>query len=531
MDDFVRPGTTWRVRIGMHDGTMTDRTRIILIFTTVAAVCAGAGYYFFKVHQPSSRLADAREEIASWEVRWIAARDCLLGKTPMSSKVSEALAIRELAPDPWERKTCTSMISKLSRGDATDTRVTAVEAAWPVLDKAASKVAMSFLSHVDPDGDGLRPKPDPLPVALDELEAAHAALRRAAELPPIAAPTGTAPLAPVPLVAIEAAGKRVLGLVEPYMTSRSGLLAFGTIDGAEIQLQLVAGKPAMVTKVGAGMQRAIPDTSWGARAIPDGIEVGAIDEAGTLTAPTMLAVPGSTQVIAVVGTLADGVVVYGGGTQLFVARGKAGVFTPGKSILVRSMAFATDAATGDTAIAWTGMDDKTSWLRLSPSTLDAQPDELGAPGYVRALCLAKDTAFVETMDRGSGALFSAGLTTDSIGDGDAEHHTLIGCTDTGALGRRRLAGVTFLACAGSEDCKPVEPGTQRDNPPMAVVPGGAVAVEARGGVLAMRTRAGSTFHAVPNGFVPLSVITDGATVDVLGWSADGLVIARLPART
>ncbi|MBA3821078.1 MAG: hypothetical protein H0X17_19490, partial [Deltaproteobacteria bacterium] len=281
---------------------MTHRTRIVLIFVTVAIIVGGGGFWFFKIHTPNQKRAVAREQIAAWDERWLAARTCLLGATPGSSKVSEALAIRELSPDPWERKLCTTHVSLLTRGDAEDTGLPAVEEAWRGLDKAASKLAMSFVSHVDPGGDAMRKRPDPLPVALDELEAAYVALRQTADLAPLPAPVGTAPLAAATVIPVELAGKRVLSLPEPLVTSRAGLLAYGTVEGQEIQLQLVAGKPPVVSAVGAGMQRAIPDGSWGARALPDVIEIGTSDAAGTLQASTKLALPGATQVISVLGT-------------------------------------------------------------------------------------------------------------------------------------------------------------------------------------------------------------------------------------
>src|SRR5687767_10795839 len=111
------------------------KTKVILMFAAVVVLSIGGIVYFKMVHEPNQRIADAQEEIRAWDGRWIAARDCLLGTTPGSSKVSEALAIRELSNDPWERKTCTQLISQLTRGEAADTRVPAVEEAWRVLDK------------------------------------------------------------------------------------------------------------------------------------------------------------------------------------------------------------------------------------------------------------------------------------------------------------------------------------------------------------------------------------------------------------
>ena len=108
----------------------SERGRIVGIFAAVALVAGGAGFYFFKVYQPQEQRAAAKDEVVAWEQRWKAARDCLLGPAPGSSKTSEALAIRELSPDPWNRGSCTPLISKLSRGDAPDTGLAPVERAW-----------------------------------------------------------------------------------------------------------------------------------------------------------------------------------------------------------------------------------------------------------------------------------------------------------------------------------------------------------------------------------------------------------------
>jgi len=540
MDEFLRRARAGPVRNDVHDtrvsvyrAGMTDRTRIILIFAAVGLLCAGGAIYFFAVHQPASRLADAHAEIAAWDARWLEARTCLLGPRPASSKVSEALAVRELSPDPWERKTCTKPVSQLSRGVATDTRVAEVEAAWPEIDRAASRLAASFISHVDPagqaaPGDAMRRQPDPLPVALDELEAAYAKLRAAAKLPPAPPPQGTAPLPLAAIVPIELDGARVLTL-QDALPSRTGMLGFGTIEGSEIQLQLVAGKAPLVRRVGAGMQRAVPDDTWGARAVPDGVEIGAIDATGTMLSPTKLPLPGVPQVIAVIGTPANGVVVYGVGTQLVVARGRDGTFKPGKPFDVRSMAFATDAETGETVIAWTTTQEHNVWLHLASENLDAElDDDIGPTGYVRGLCLARAAAYLQTVDEGETAIFDVKLTDEAVGDGDADGYELASCADDGAIVRRRGAPSEYKYCVPGKDCVPFSIPAPRAVPTVAL-PDGFAWFRARGGVLAVRRPLGLAYYAVPNGFVPVAAMTNGGTLDLVGWTTDGLVIARLPA--
>jgi hypothetical protein len=514
----------------MHADTMgsNDRTKVILMFVAVAVAAVGGIYYYFKIHAPKVRIADAQAEIIAWDVRWLEMRSCLLGTSPGSSKVSEALAIRELSPDPWERKTCTQLVSQLSRGEATDTRVPAVEEAWRVLDKAAGRVAVSFISHVDPGGDAMRKKADPLPVALDELEAAYGALRAAAGLGPVKAPMDTKPLPAAAILPVQLDGKRILSVQEPYVTSRAGMLAFGTVDGTEVQFQFSAGKPPAISAVGAGMQRAIPDSSWGARAIPDAIEVGQLDAKGAMAAPSKLELPGPTQVLAVVGTWADGAVVYGAGNQLVVARCKAGACTPDKPTTVRGMTFATDAATGDTTLVWTDDKSKMWALHLDPSAaLATNLVELGVDGFPKLMCLTAEAAWLQyTLEAN---VFTIEMKPGSLIDAPDDEHALMGCSPGGAVLFKDFGDASYRRCAAGR-CEAATPKAQRHRVPVAVTPAGLVGVEARGAVLAVRKGGPSDFYAVPNGLVPLVAMTDGNTLDVLAWTADGLVIARASAR-
>jgi hypothetical protein len=516
----------------MHaDMGSNDRTKLFIILGVITALAAGGIFWFLKIHQPKQRIADAQAQIQTWDGRYTALRECLFGTTPGSSKLSEALAIRELSPDPWERKTCTPLVSQLTRGEMEDTRVPAVEEAWRGIDKAAGKVAVSFASHVDPGGDGMRKKPDPLPIALDELEAAYAALRKAAEMGPAPPPANMKDAKPLPgaqLAPITLDGKRILSMQEPYITSRTGLLAFGTVEGAEVQLQLAASKPPVVTAVGAGMQRAIPDGTWGARAVPDMIEVGQLDAKGTLNAPAQLKLAGPTQVITVLGSWADGVVVYGAGNQLVVARCKSGACTPEKPLTVRAMAFATDATSGDTTIVYADDKDSKMWaLSLAPAALEIKPEPLDVAGFPKLMCLAEKSAWMQyTFEGQTMTMEIAPGTHRDIPD---DEHALMGCSPGGAV-MYRSYDPSYRRCSTDKGCEAAMPKAQREKVPVAVVPYGVVGIETRGAVLAVRKGGPTDFYAVPNGFVPLVAMTDGNTVDVVGWDADGLAIARVSAR-
>src|SRR6185295_19382867 len=126
-------------------------------------VVLGGSFYFFKIYRPKQVKHDAQAEIVAWETRWKAVLDCVLGPTPASSKTSEALAIREMAPDLWNGGHCTPLIGKLVRGEAPDTGLADVEAAWEALDHAATKAATAFATHV---GSSTTLLQDPLPAAL-----------------------------------------------------------------------------------------------------------------------------------------------------------------------------------------------------------------------------------------------------------------------------------------------------------------------------------------------------------------------------
>jgi hypothetical protein len=503
-----------------------DRTKVILIFAAVGIALAGGIFYFFKIHQPKSRMADAQAEIVAWDTRWTELRSCLLGPQPGSAKLAEALSIRELSPDPWERKTCTQLVSQLSRGEAEDTRVPAVEEAWRVMDKAAGNVAISFVSHVDPGGDAMRKKPDPLPVALDELEAAYASLRKAAELGPVKSPMDGKPLPAAAIIPVKFGDKRITAIQEPYITSRAGMLAFGTVEGAEVQFQFQATKPPVITAVGAGTQRAIPDATWGARALPDAVEVGQLDDKGALTAPAKLDLPGATQVLAVVGAWADGVVVYGAGNQLVIARCKAGTCTPEKPTLVRSMAFATDATTGTTTMVIAG-DDHMQLLQLEPSALDIKLVDLGTGGFPKLVCLTNDSAWLQyTLEAAVKTMEIKGAIGTDIPD---DEHGLMGCSPNGAVLYKDFGEPSYRRCIGGQ-CEVATPKAQKHRIPLVLTPNGIAGVEARGAVLAVRKGGPTDFYAVPNGLVPIAAMTDGSIVDVVAWTADGLVIARVSAR-
>lgn len=507
---------------------MSEKAKIALVFGAVAAVVGGGAFYFFKIHQPAQRLADARSEIATWEEeRWTRARACLLGEKPASAKISESLAIRELSPDPWERGSCTKLISQLNRGEGTNTGIPRIEQAWVDLDKAAGKVAMSFIKHVDPEGEPAagKHKVDPMPDALDALQAAHAALREAAELPPPAVPETAAPLAEATMITIKHDDQPVVMLSQQRVTSRAGLLSFATGASGELQIQFVTGREPTLAPVEAGTLRAVPDHNWGARGVPDAIEIGAIDAGGEPVEPTRLPLPGAVEVIAAVGTMADGVVVFGAGDKLVIARGKNGTFTAGKPIDISRVAFATDAASGHTLIVWADAKQGLHALTLAPGQLDATPEDLRRTGTPTKLCLDRDSAWLQfTHELGTTLVdYQPG----QVREVDAGDHWLTSCTVDGAWLQESTYGspISYRHCM--QDCNPFTLPTARA--PVVVLSHGWASFHARGGVLQAKRTTRSDYYAVPNGFRPLVALTDGKHIDVVGYTSETLAIARVPA--
>jgi hypothetical protein len=280
--------------------------RPILVVAVVAVIAAGGGYYYFGVFRPNQVKAAARDEVSAWEKRWSTARGCLLGAAPRSAKTSEALAIHELEPDPWDRGACTGLMAKLTRGDAPDSGIRAVEIAWRELDHAASKAAAAFAEHVTAG----TPRPDdPLPAALDALDAARASLRAIVGLP-VETQAGPPLLAAAQLVPF---GSDSLGDLEAAVVpDASGFTTVATVAGHLVQVSVPAGGSPRVVRAPVN-GRVATDGTWGAAVDATGqLVAGAIDATGTITPAATLKLPPAfaavPQVTFASGTLADGLI-------------------------------------------------------------------------------------------------------------------------------------------------------------------------------------------------------------------------------
>lgn len=548
---------------------MSDRARVVLVLLIVAAVAGGAIYYFFGIYRPSQDLKNARDEIAGWEKRFQEARECLLGKTPGSAKTSEALAIREMSRDPWERSRCTPLISKLTRGEGDDTGIPAIETAWNDLDKTALKAASAFARHVS---ESTTLEHDPLPEALDALDAARNKLRAAAALKETQA--AGKELTPAQALPIADGGDKLTSLTVAAIPSAHGLILFGQRgDHADVQVVLAAGAAPKVMRVGQGSVRSVPDMTWGAivRSLPDRasgstpapmeVVAGGLDPDLTIHAVFSLPLPDPT-IAAIGGTLASGVLVVGNTTDLVIARAKDGAFTADPALKIETAEAAVDVD-GRTAVVWSTK-DKTQGQILVPGGTDEPVVEVPSLG---TLCLTKDRVWGENDNTaisfgGGRPVFRKRLgetrrdprdqvpTTAPRPDIETAPEVrayldsppapreliLQGCTADAAVFHERLHPDSLTIC--TDDCRAVTVPTGAPQFATTTVVGGKlVAIASYNGVLGVwREGAAPTFYSLPENARPVlahewpaMALTDGKVIDVLARGETSFVVIRIPA--
>ena len=523
----------------------SERSRVVLIFAAVAAVAAGGGFYFFKVYQPAQTKKDAQAEVTRWEARFTAVRDCLLGEKPGSQKTSEALAIREMNPDPWNRGACTPLIGKLSRGDEPDTGIKDVETAWAELDKAASKAASAFATHIL---SSTTLKEDPLPAALDELDAARVALRKAAGMP--ALEQAGKPLRAATIVPVDDGDATLKEIEVQTKPSAHGLIVFGkSRKDRDVEIALHTGGAPKVAPA-TGVLRSVPDMSWGAVAAPDRVQVGSIDDKGVMQAPSDQKVA-NAQIDAIIGTADNGVVVYNTDKQLVIGRRTKAV--DGASTVAWEAPVATTGmqtaidVDGRAAIVW--RDDKQSHGQIVTPLVpappkkgpegQAMPPQVPAPepaidlgnNPTGATCLTNDRAWVST---GTGVLaFGGGKPVEMRAN---PFFVLMGCTNDAAVLRSLDPHKPFLIC--TDDCRTVNvPSGAPELATATAVGGKLVAIASHGGVLGVWHEGGGVeFFGLPEVAEPVMAqewpamaMTDGKVIDVLARGAKGFVVIRIPA--
>jgi len=505
---------------------MSERGRVVLIFAAVLLLAGGAGFYFFKIYRPAKDLENARAEIAGWELRWQAARDCLLGKSPGSAKTSEALAIHEMAPDPWDRGKCTPLISKLTRGESVDSGVPAIETAWEALDKAAQDAAKAFAQHV---GSSTTLVADPLPSALDALDTARSNLRTAATLPAAERAGGRLPTAQI--VQLLDGTDPVTSLEIDAIPSSRGMVLFGKTANRLIQLMLTTGGSPQVARIGPTALRGVPDTSWGAVAAEGEVQAGPFDGEGAPSTWASLKLADRSTVAAVIGSRTLGTIVYGTPTQLYVAHAKDGAVTADPAIDI-AWAMASTDVDGRAVVLWQSSKDKKYQARIIKPGDDGAIAELpealsGQP------CLTKDRAWVQS----NREVFSFGggqplFRKEASGD----FTKLQGCSADAALFRDVAVPKMLYICA--DDCRKVQvPPGAPETAATTVVRGKLVAIAAHNGVLGVWREGGQpTFYSMPEAAQPVlaqeltaMAMTDGKVIDIIARGAKTFVVIRIPA--
>lgn len=504
---------------------MSEKGRVGLIFGAVAVVLGGGLFYFFKIYQPKQQQRAAQTEVLAWEGRWNAARECLLGQQPASSSSRESLAVREMQPDPWERKTCTQLIGKLSRGVAEDTGLMKVEHAWMTIDRAAGKFANAFAMHADPFGDTTikAEKESALGAAFEALDLAHAELRASAGMDPPA----VAHLPPLPaaeIIPVHDGSERVTTLAATMLPSAGGVYAHGGTKSGPVLIVAAPGQAPRVAKGGA--LRAVPDLSWGASALLSEVAIAQIDERGAFGATTNLPVTNGGDVLFAVGSLGAGMVAYThGDSDLTVARSGPGPFVADKPFEMERTAVAIDP-TGRVMLAWNGfstLTDETATARLRGFITkgDAAPKilELGT-GYAGSACLTATHGWVG--DSAQVISFDDTAAVPHV----LPQHELLGCTADTAL-VHRMGTSHYVAC--KETCRVVDlVGLTSTH--VATVAGDKVqAIRSRGSVLGVWREGGQpVFYSTGVVLTPRVAISDGKVIDVLATNEDGLVIVRVP---
>ncbi|HEY1547880.1 MAG TPA: hypothetical protein VGG28_08670 [Kofleriaceae bacterium] len=503
----------------------SDRTRALAVFGVIGAIAAAAGYYFFEVYRPDQVKRDAQAEVATWEQRWSSARGCLLGATPGSAKTSEALAIHELQPDPWDGGACTGLMSKLTRGDEPNTGLADVEAAWRTLDRAATKAAAAFAEHVTAARDLAS---DPLPDALDALDTAHANLRHAAGMT-VEATHG--PALPVAQQLALADGSDAVTQIDfsQLLPSAHGYTGFGkTTTGRDVQFSLPIGGAPSALRVGIGAARGEPDTSWVAAIDEAKLVVGPADpdgNVGNVGKPIQTGAKDVTSIAAVIGSLADGTVIYASGHTLGVARIKAGIATLEPTIEIAD-GYGVADTDGRVIATWTTT-DKAGVTRGFARLFRPGSDSAAAamdPDAEQEKCLASDRAWLSG-ERGL-AMFD-GTSVVTRADSDTK---LLGCTADAAV---LHDGDAYQVCT-PQACRTTRlPAGAPKRSSVGIVDGKLVAVTLHGAVLGV-WREGATapaFYATPTQLTLAAtmVTSDGKALDVPARSPRGIVVLRVPA--
>jgi hypothetical protein len=507
----------------------------------------GLGGFLYRRSLRSNALQNAQAEVTRWEARWWAARECILGKVPPSAKIREALAIHEMVPGPWEPAKCSKLVAALTRGDAPDSGIDEIEAAWHKLDKVATAAAQAYTLHISP---ATKVADDPFPLALEALDEEHASLRRVAKLPPLAETGAT--LREAQVVPILFDGHHVTELEVESIPSAHGLVLIGQMAQQRLQVTLTTGATPQAVAIGTGddwppiapgvIVRGVPDPSWGALVDGHRVRAGVFDSNGLLRsdfdgkgvfetrAEPIVAAALGTPALGTLALVDEGtlVLVHVAGNAVEKAAPVPVATTPDGPVLAAAI-----DVDGRAAFVWRAPNHEVLARILRPGDdgTNIEVDELPEGAF----CLTERAAWARVE---SGAMTFGGERW--VVDPDSHIGPLLGCTQTSALFRDTSDDRLAFVCTASEGCSSTEiPAGPPQGPALALVGKDVVALASHGGVLGVwRSGAQPVYYSLPEPAMPVSVfdmtamaMSDGTVIDVLARTATtGYVIVRVPVR-
>jgi hypothetical protein len=523
----------------------------------VPAIAAAVAVALWAVIFASRReTRGAGLEAVTREVQWLAARACLVGGHPRSTRTSEALSIRELLNEHWDPPECARQLDALARTAEPDSAPLEVRAAARELDLAASAAAATIAlkaGSTDPARDA----------ALDRLDAAHAAWIAAGG--PVGASPPNASLVQATVVPLVDGADPITDIVMTERPSAHGVVTTATTAARHVQLQLVTGQAPRVDHIDAHEEtlRASPDPSWGTRAGLDGLKLGVFDGAGAIHSPWTIRPESASHLAVAIGSAAEGATAWVDVSDdyeklVFVARVRSGAIASLRSLEVSAIAYATDVD-GRAILAWVtrGVHPVARAQVLEPGG-DGEVVELGSVTAVPTVGSSLDAVLSYQYTMPKAACLSthrAWISTDSgvdvVGHGTLDREVaageLQGCAASAALLRPSFymlsipaTNRTFTIC--SARCRDVV------HPPIGVPVMTATVIDDQLVVVAVhrdvigvwRTGALARFFRLPEPVVlakrmeslegwPVMAMTDGAVIDVIARAAAGYVIVRVPA--
>jgi hypothetical protein len=464
----------------------------MLVMAGLLLAAGSAAYYFFVVFSSNERLREAQKQVIVWEARWLEARACVLGATPLAADFGDAMTAREIERGTTEAAMgdCTRAIGRLARPEGNESGLPRVETSWDHLEAAATKVALRYVAH--------RRTPlldTSLLESVERLRDARATLRQQVELSIADAPMGPA-IAELRVHPLLLDGQAVTDLTgSSDGTSVRGRLS---VDGRWYTAKLEGG--AAVTAVAVidaqpttpEVVRSLPDGTWGVSIVFDSkdarkmqLVTGRIEESGQLGAATVVVAAPSLMVDAALGTSAQRAVLYVDSRGMMAATSHDGGATWARTALSASREgsrFVFGDATADVVWEQAGDIDVVSWQRVRAAELPllGKAVSLPAAALVQA-CAAAHAPWV-LLERDDGlVLVRMDHLEPAIEVGDPAMSSFLGCDDDAVL-LSDAQRQTLVVCEAGR-CRPFRAGP--DPGVGAVVAGVPMFVVSRNQVLAI----------------------------------------------